>query len=70
MNKINSDSFDFQTKRVPLGQKLKICLVCIPNFGHLFPISHVARGLAEKGHDIHLVSIGNEKGKESVPKTF
>lgn len=36
----------------------------------MFPLSHLARGLDAKGHELHLVSINSVKGRESVPKTF
>lgn len=49
-------------ERIAKSKCLKIVCTVIPNHGHMTPISHIARALAEKGHDVTLISIGNKHG--------
>ena len=36
----------------------------------MIPMSHLAEGLKDRGHDVTLVSNGNETGKVIVPRLF
>ena len=51
------------------SKKLKLGLVSIPNYGHMHPMSQLAKGLAERGHDVHVITNGNE-AKEKVDEIF
>ena len=33
----------------------------------MFPMSHVANALKEKGHDVHVITNGNQVGRKKVP---
>ena len=55
-------------ERIAKSKCLKVVCVVIPNNGHMTPISHIARGLQEKGHDVTFVSNGNKHGSVTVPK--
>ena len=57
-------------KRIEKSKNLKIACFCIPNFGHMFPMSHVAVALKNKGHDVHVITNGNQVGREKVPQIF
>ena len=51
------------------AKKLKLALVSIPNFGHITHIHQLAKALVARGHEIHLITIGNER-KEKIQKMF
>ena len=46
--------------RIAKSKHLKVCLVGPVAFGHMFPISRIATALVERGHEVHVVSIGNK----------
>ena len=54
--------------RIKKSKCLKIVCVVVPNNGHMTPMSNIARGLKEKGHDVTFVSNGNKVGSQKVPK--
>ena len=62
-------SSDIETRQNK-SKCLKIVCVVIPNHGHMIPMSHLAEGLKDRGHDVTLVSNGNETGKVIVPRHF
>ena len=51
------------------SKKLKLGLVCVPSYGHMHPMSQLAKGLVERGHDVHVITNGNE-AKEKVDKIY
>ena len=55
-------------ERIVKSKCLKIVLVTVPNNGHMTPMSNIAVGLIERGHDVTFVSNGNKVGSVSVPK--
>ena len=52
--------FDDIETRFKKVKKLKLGLVCIPNYGHMYPMSQLAKALVDKGHDVHVITVGNE----------
>ena len=56
------------TERIAKSKCLKIVITVIPNSGHMIPVTRIAVGLQEKGHDVTLISNGNKDGSERVPK--
>ena len=70
MNKTKPLSFELDdlTMRIDKSKNLKIACFSIPNFGHMFPMSHVAIALKARGHDVHVITNGNEVGREKVPQ--
>jgi len=54
-------------ERIAKSKNLKIALVCVPNMGHLVPISYIATALKERGHEVTVISIDNEQGKRVCP---
>ena len=47
------------------AKKLKLGLVSIPNFGHMTHIAQLSKALLARGHDVHVITVGNER-KERV----
>ena len=39
-----------------------------PNFGHFKPISWIAIAAHERGHECHIVSVDNERGRNALQK--
>ena len=56
--------------RFEKSKKLKVVLVGPVMYGHMFPISRIAAALVTRGHDVHVVSIGNTQGSEKLPKLY
>ena len=55
-------------ERISKSKKLKIACVATPNYGHIFPISRIAIACQEKGHEAHLFTVDNERGRNGIPK--
>jgi len=55
-------------ERINKSKCLKIVCVALPAHGHMTPISHIAEGLLDRGHDVTMVSCGNSDGGRVVPK--
>ena len=55
-NKTKPLSFELEdlTKRIEKSKKLKIACFSIPNFGHMFPMSHVAIALKDATEDLNI----------------
>jgi len=58
---------DFE-ERINKSKCLKIVCVALPAHGHMTPLSHIAEGLKDRGHDVTMVSTGSTDGKSVVPK--
>jgi hypothetical protein len=61
--------FDDIDARFAKSKNLKLALTCVPNYGHMNPMSHLAKALSERGHDVHLITVDNEN-KPKVEKIF
>jgi len=55
--------------RFTKSKKLKLGLVSIPNYGHMHPLSQIAKALVDRGHEVHIITVGNET-REKVEKIF
>ena len=49
---------------------MNIVLVSVPNMGHLSSVGRVGEAMKERGHNISVVSMDNDKGREMCPKYF
>lgn len=54
-------------ERVAKSRNLKIACVVVPNYGHMFPISHLGDLLKQRGHDVYVITIGNKEGRKRAP---
>ena len=61
--------FDDVESRFEKAKKLKLGLVSVPNYGHMHPMSQLAKALVDRGHEVHIITVGNEI-KEKVEKIF
>jgi hypothetical protein len=52
------------------AKHLKIVCAATPNFGHMFPMSRIAISLQERGHEVHVISVDNERGRNGIQKLF
>ena len=50
------------------SKSLKMVFVVTPNYGHFFPMSRIAVAASEKGHECHIVSVDNERGRTGLQK--
>ena len=57
-------------ERLEKVKHLKIVCTCTPNYGHMFPMSRIAIALQDRGHEVHVITIDNERGKNGIPKLF
>ena len=57
-------------ERLEKSKHLKIVCCATPNYGHMFPMSRIAIALQEKGHEVHVISVDNERGRNGIPKMF
>ena len=57
-------------ERLEKSKHLRIVCVATPNYGHMFPMSRIAIALQEKGHEVHVVTVDNERGRNGIPKLF
>ena len=48
------------------SKSLKMVFVVTPNYGHFFPMSRIAVAAAEKGHECHIVSVDNQRGRTGL----
>jgi hypothetical protein len=66
--------FDDVEMRFLKAKKLKLALVCVPNYGHMNPMSQLAKACLDRGHEVHVITVGNEsrpkieKLYESMPE--
>ena len=60
------DVTDSLEERMIKAKHLKMVFVVNPNYGHFFPMSRIAVAAAEKGHECHIVSVDNERGKNGL----
>ena len=44
-------------------------MVCIGNYGHMTHIQQLSKVLVARGHDVHVITVGNER-KEKIEKMF
>lgn len=63
------ENFDID-ERLEKAKHLKIVCAATPNYGHMFPMSRIAIALQQKGHDVHVISVDNERGRNGIPKLF
>ena len=57
-------------QRIHKSRNLHIVLISHSDMGHMMPLYHVAAALKERGHQITIVSMDNEKGKDVCSKLF
>lgn len=60
------DVIDTLEERYIKSKTLKMVFVVTPNYGHFFPMSRIAVHAAEKGHECHIVSVDNERGRSGL----
>ena len=52
---------------------MKLALTCVPTYGHMYPMSHFAKALVERGHEVFVITSNSNETKiekifEDVPK--
>lgn len=60
----------FTQERIEKSKNLKIVCCATPNYGHMFPMSRIAIALKERGHEVHVVTVDNERGRNGIPKLY
>jgi hypothetical protein len=53
-------------ERILKSKNLKMVFAVTPNFGHFFPMSRIALACHKQGHECHIISVDNERGRSSL----
>ena len=63
------DNAEMIEMRFTKAKKLKLGLVCCGNYGHMHPMSQLAKELCERGHEVHVITVDNEI-RDKVEKIY